>query len=146
MEHGRDHDERQYKAKRPRRSNVPDDEPTTDLEAELSFAGRGGAAPHEGLVGAHRGRARRSASPGESELPAASGSEVAPTGQAARREQERHRIERELGHVAAGTWGHVRGWRAPDVDRATLDEAAREADRRAAERAAPPTEKRKPRR
>jgi hypothetical protein len=56
------------------------------------------------------------------------GSEAAPTRQAARREAERHRIEREMGHHAAGTEGYVEQVRPPSVTRDDLDEAARKAD------------------
>src|SRR5207237_494952 len=83
--HGRDHDERQVKAARPRANNLPGDESATDLEAELSLSGRGGMAPREGVVGAHEGLGREtvSAAREEGEEPAGSGRDVAPTAQAA---------------------------------------------------------------
>ena len=56
------------------------------------------------------------------------GSEYAPTRKAAEREHERHRIERDLGHTAAGTHGALRGTRDSTITRANLDEAARIAD------------------
>ena len=60
------------------------------------------------------------------------GSEVAPTEKAAQREAERHARERQLGRVAGGTSGAEREYRAADVTREDLEEAAREADRRVA--------------
>ena len=56
------------------------------------------------------------------------GSECAPTRKATEREHERHRIERDLGHTAAGTHGSLRGTRDAAITRANLDEAARIAD------------------
>jgi hypothetical protein len=59
--------------------------------------------------------------------PVGRGSDVAPTEKATRREQERHRREREVGRVAAGTERNVRD-RRRGVSRAQLDAAARAAD------------------
>jgi hypothetical protein len=64
----------------------------------------------------------------EEAAPAHNGSEAAPTPQAARREAERHRIEREMGHHAAGTEGYVEQVRPSTVSRDDLDNAARRAD------------------
>jgi hypothetical protein len=94
MEHGRDHDERQSKAKPSRHNNTPPDDNGTD----------------------------------EQRADAGHGSEHAPTGQAADREHERHRLEREQGRVAAGTDGNLKEVRGPEVTREKLDDAAREAD------------------
>jgi hypothetical protein len=56
------------------------------------------------------------------------GSEPAPTEQAARREAERHRLEREMGHHAAGTDGYVAQTEDEPVSREKLEAAARQAD------------------
>src|SRR4051812_49195681 len=56
------------------------------------------------------------------------GSEPAPTEQAARREAERHRLEREMGHHAAGTDGYETQTEDEPVSREELDDAARQAD------------------
>ena len=110
MQHGRSHDERQCKAPHPRSNNVPVDEDTL-LETELIPTGRHGATV-----------------PAES---AGHGSECAPTKQAEARERERHRLEREIGRVAAGEAdGLPHDVRAPGLTRDRIDEAAREADRR----------------
>jgi hypothetical protein len=58
------------------------------------------------------------------------GSRSAPTPRAARREAERHRLERERGHFAAGEGGLTAATEAPEVTRREIDEAAREADRK----------------
>lgn len=135
MEHGRDHDERLHHARRQRSNNIPPDEPATDLESELLTSGRHQVAPHEGVIGAHESRPGHSEtgrSDSEGEEPLGRGVDVAPTGQALRREQERHRLEREAGRIAAGSMGQIHDVRSPEVTREKLDEIAREADRRVA--------------
>lgn len=102
MEHGRDHDEREQKHGRARHDHA---QPESDDEA-LEAPERDAALRR----GGH-------------------GSEPAPTPRAAEREAERHRRERELGHVAAGTEGERKA--AGDVDRGELDAAARTADQAA---------------
>ncbi len=65
----------------------------------------------------------------ELESPAvANGSEHAPTLKATEREDERHRIERDLGRIAAGTMGMQRATQDASITRADLREAGRIAD------------------
>jgi hypothetical protein len=133
MEHGRDHDERLHHAHRQRSNNIPPDEPATDLESDLLTSGRHQMAPHEGVIGAHESRPGHSVtgqSDSEGEEPLGRGVDVAPTEQALRREQERHRLERESGRIAAGSMEQTREVRGPEMTREKLDEIAREADRR----------------
>jgi hypothetical protein len=121
------------KSGRPRANNVPADEPETDLEAQLLESGRGHMVPHQGVIGAHAdqpGYSTEGKSDAEGQEPVGNGGETAPTDLAARREQERHRLERELGRVGAGQDGVIRDTRTPGVTREKLDAAAREADRR----------------
>ena len=100
MEHGRDHDERRQRFK---------------IEGH-SKEGRYNNTPPE---------------PADDEEDidrgALNGSEPAPTERAADREAERHRLEREAGHFAAGTGGRHEVDAEP-VSREELDEAARRAD------------------
>lgn len=51
--HGRDHEERQQKARPPRTNNTPKGDPETQLETELAHSKRGGAVPPQGVVGRH---------------------------------------------------------------------------------------------
>jgi hypothetical protein len=134
MQHGRDHQERQHKVRRPRRNNVPPSpatEPDVELEADLLSSGRGDARPREGVVGAHLERGFHSDTgrgPVEGQEPVGAGSEVAPTAQAAQREQERHRREEEIGRFAAGTGGRIRDMRDGRLTREALDQASGAAD------------------
>jgi hypothetical protein len=109
-------------------SNLPvDDDPQTQLEAELTASGRSDAVRREGLVGAHRVR-REVDRPDAPDEPIGGGADVAPTARAADRERERHRLQRAMGVIPAGEDGNLRQLRAPGVGRASLDAAAREAD------------------
>jgi len=131
MQHGRDHEERQQKAERPRHNNVPPGEPDVALEEEIRQSGRGGVRPHEGLVGAHDHRGAHGDTVGsaeEGEEPTGPGSDVAPTKKAAEREHLRHEKQRALGVVPAAEDGHIRQQRDPSVTREDLDRAARETD------------------
>jgi len=56
------------------------------------------------------------------------GAEAAPTERAMRREAERHRLEREMGHHAAGTDGYRELTEDQPLSREALAEAARRAD------------------
>jgi hypothetical protein len=121
-----------------RTSNLPvDDDPQTQIEAELASSGRSDVVPKEGLVGAHWVRRqpigeseRGQRSP--SDEPLGAGSQVAPTEKATVRERERHRLQRAAGVVPAGEDGNLRQRRAPGVTRSALDAAAREANHRPA--------------
>jgi hypothetical protein len=139
MTHGRNHDERRFKAQKPRANNMPeDDELVTDLEAELSASGRGGVRPRQGVIGPYEERGSMREWPSEDgEAPPQMGSTVAPTRQAEIREHERHRLEREAGRVAAGTEGVLRARQEPGVSREALDQAAQAADRYVAEEESP---------
>jgi len=102
------------------------------FETQLLTSGRKRGSPPEGLVGAHRQRREPTGeldtSSDREKEPLGHGADVAPTVKATRREQERHRREREIGRVAAGTERNVRDRRAPGVTRAKLEAAARGAD------------------
>jgi hypothetical protein len=101
------------------------------FETKLLTSGRKRGQPPEALVGAHRQRraptGELTTSSDREREPVGRGSDVAPTEKATRREQERHRREREVGRVAAGTERNVRD-RRRGVSRAQLDAAARAAD------------------
>lgn len=124
-QHGRSHDERAQKIGLTRASKRDEE----GLEAELmGQPGRSGVVPDQGLVGSHDER-RASAAELEEPEPVEGGSEYAPTEKAARRERERHRIEREeLGRVAAGTAGQRKEIRPDDISRDDLERAGRQAD------------------
>lgn len=122
MRHGRSHEEREQKVGRDRRGTTPESKDA----ARLGMSAKGGT-PHQRVFGAHNERFARGEDLDEPE-PTGSGSDVAPTERAARREQERHRIERRLGRMAAGSDENLRDRREPGVSRETLDKAAREAD------------------
>lgn len=120
-----------------RMSNLPvDDDPQTQIEAELAASGRSDVVPKEGLVGAHWVRRQPLGQPLEQnqrspiDEPIGTGSEVAPTDKATLRERERHRLQREVGVVPAGESGNLRQRRAPGVTRNALDAAARTANHR----------------
>jgi hypothetical protein len=102
MQHGRDHDERQYKVP----GKIAEHVERADDEAPLS----------------DEDQAQREAS--------GHGSEPAPTRKATEREHVRHELEHEAGRFGAGEQGRLRDQRAGDVTRDRLDEIAREADRR----------------
>lgn len=120
------------------------------IEAEMAETGRDHVFPRDRVIGAHEQRLGAPSGVGsgaldddqvqvadealEGEEPTGPGSDVAPTARAAEREQERHRLERELGRIPAGEDGHVVERRAADVTREALDEAAAEADRHVAGR------------
>jgi hypothetical protein len=128
MRHGRDHQQREPHILR-RTHSTPD---ADSFETNLLTSGRQRGRPPEGLVGAHRQRREptgtlETAADREQE-PVGHGADVGPTAQAARREQERHRREREIGRVAAGTERNVRDRRDPGVTRAMLEDAALAAD------------------
>lgn len=98
MQHGRDHEDRIFHARKPRATNVPPDEPATDLEAELLTSGRHHMVPREGVIGAHESRPARTdpdVSGMETEEPPGPGLDVGPTEKAARDVKERHRREQE---------------------------------------------------
>jgi hypothetical protein len=100
MEHGRDHQDRLYHARTQRASNIPPDEPTTDLEAEMLTSGRHKTLGKEGVIGAHMSRPGHSESTEgelEGEEPRGPGLEVGPTARAAQYVQERRRGEKEGG-------------------------------------------------
>jgi hypothetical protein len=103
---------------------------------------KGHVTPREGLVGAHKGRRQARTSPLErnqrsvADEPVGDGATVAPTPQAAARERERHRLQREVGVVPAGEDGNLRQRRSPKVTRRALDDAAARADQRRAKPAA----------
>lgn len=114
---------------RPRPSNdtPATRDPETDVEVEMSRSGRTKLGRKEATLGAQRTRRSRSTSDGR----ASAGSEVAPTAKAEVRERERHRLQREQGVVPAGEEGNLRQRRGPKATRASLDAAARQADRHA---------------
>jgi hypothetical protein len=111
-----------------------DDDQQTRIEAELIASGRGDVVPREGLIGAHTTRRQPTAEIGDEEEaspmdePIGGGADVAPTARAMERERERHRLQREIGVVAAGESGSPRQHREARSDRAALDEAAHRAD------------------
>jgi hypothetical protein len=118
-------------------SNLPvDDDPQTQIEAELAASGRSNVVPKEGLVGAHstrrqpRGKALERSQRSPSDEPIGGGFAVAPTDKAVVRERERHRLQRDVGVVPAGEDGNLRQRRAPGVSRTALDAAARKATRK----------------
>jgi hypothetical protein len=117
--------------------NLPvDDDLQTQIEAELAASGRTDLAPKEGLVGAHSRRRESTGADVEAnqrsrlDEPMGGGAVVAPTERAAVRERERHKLQREAGVVAAGEEGNLRQRRAPTASRKSLDDAARDADRK----------------
>ena len=119
-----------------RMNNLPvDDDEQTHLEAEIAGSGRTGLRPRQGLAGAHRVRYQARGAPLErnqasfEDEPVGGGSQVAPTRLAEVRERERHRLQHQQGVVPAGEDGNLRQRRAPRATRASLDAAAREADR-----------------
>jgi hypothetical protein len=126
------------KRTRPQRmNNLPvDDDEQTRVEVEIAGSGRKDLRPREGLAGAHKVRRQpRSAplEPGQGSFgdePIGDGSEVAPTRLAEQRERERHRLQRQEGVVPAGEHGNLRQRRGPRATRASLDAAARAADRK----------------
>ena len=131
MDHGRDHENRQSHS-RSRANNTPPTDPTAKSEQQM-IQGKGHSVPNDGLVGAQAFHGRHTKDSAHDNDPArrtGSGSDVAPTRLAEEREQERHRLERELGRTPAGEAGRAHDQRTPEVTRAALDEAAREADRR----------------
>ncbi len=131
MDHGRDHQNRQSHS-RSRSNNTPPTDPTAASEQQM-IQGKGHVVPHDGRVGAQAFQGHHTRNSAHQSDPAkrtGSGSDVAPTRLAEEREQERHRLEREVGRTPAGEAGRARDQRAPEVTRAALDEAAREADRR----------------
>jgi len=119
-----------------RTNNLPvDDDPQTEIEAELASSGRTDVVPKEGLIGAHWVRRqpigeleRSQRSPADE--PIGTGAQVAPTEKAEVRERERHRLQRQAGVVSAGEDGNLRQRRAPGVTRAALDAAASRANHR----------------
>lgn len=86
-----------------------------------------GRSTTEGATSSNTGSGQGDRSSG-ARPPGVGGSDVAPTARAQEREQERHRLERELGRTPAGEAGLDHDYRSPDVTRAKLDEAARQAD------------------
>jgi hypothetical protein len=126
MMHGRDHQEREQKV-RARRANHRAER--TDFETELLGTGRTRGTPRQHLYGANTER-RAPADQLDQGEPTGGGSDVAPTRRAEERERERHRIERKLGRMAAGSDENLRDRREPTVTRRALERAAREADRK----------------
>lgn len=134
MEHGRDHENRQLHVGNKRANNTPPTDPNTALEEQLR-AGGSGVFAKEGQVGAQAFQGSHSGASGKEADPArrtGGGSDVAPTKQAEAREQQRHRLERQLGRTPAGEAGLHHDRRSADVTPADLEQAAREADRRVA--------------
>lgn len=134
MEHGRDHENRQLHVGNKRANNTPPTDPNTALEEQLR-AGGSGVFAKEGQIGAQSFAGSRSGASGKEVDPArrtGGGSDVAPTKQAQTREQERHRLERQLGRTPAGEAGLRHDRRSAEVSREDLDKAAAEADRRVA--------------
>ena len=127
-------------AKRRRSARIPnlpvEDDEQMRFEAESARSGRTRLRPREGLVGAHgvrrqsRGAALERGQRAFGDEPIGDGSRVAPTRQAEARERERHRLQREQGVVPAGEEGNLRQRRGPAATRASLDAAARAADRK----------------
>jgi len=121
-----------------RMNNMPvEDDEQTRVEAEIAGSGRTDVRPREGLAGAHNVRRQPRGAPLErsqvtfGDEPMGNGSEVAPTHLAEARERERHRLQRQEGVVPAGEDGNLRQRRSPHATRASLDAAARAADRTA---------------
>jgi hypothetical protein len=141
MRHGRDHQQREPHIRLRRTRNTPE---ADAFETKLLTSGRKRGRPPEGLVGAHRQRRKATTelltSSDREREPVGRGSDVAPTEKAARREQERHRREREIGRVAAGTERNLRDRRAGGVTRDKLNEAARAADEKVGKK--PPRKRR----
>lgn len=134
MERGRDHETRQAHVGNKRANNTPPTDPNTALEEQLR-AGGSGVFAKEGQIGAQAFQGGHSAASSKEADPTrrtGGGSDVAPTKQAEAREQERHRLERQLGRTPAGEAGLRHDRRGDEVTRAELDQAACEADRRVA--------------
>jgi hypothetical protein len=98
VEHGRDHDERRQKHREEDKRENRASNTPPDPEAEPTGP------------------------------TARSGADAAPTERAMRREAERHRLERQMGHHAAGTNGYDSQTQDEPLSRARLDDAARRAD------------------
>lgn len=109
---------------RVRRSGTPIGDPQTDLEEQLTSSGNTGLLPKLGGTRARGGRGSRTPAGGPSR-----GSAVAPTKKAEVRERARHRLQRAEDVVPAGEGGNRRQRRGPKATRASLDAAARKADR-----------------
>jgi len=128
MRHGRDHQQQEPRLRRRRTHATVEGD---SFETKLLTSGRKRGSPPEGLVGAHRQRREPTGlletSSDRERQPVGHGADVGPTEKATRREQERHRREREIGRVAAGTERNDRDQRR-GVTRAQLDAAARAAD------------------
>jgi hypothetical protein len=139
MTHGRDHQQREHHLRPTRTTNTPERDA---WETWLLSAGRKRGAPPEGVIGAQS--ARRQPRPADEIGPEAvpeptnGGSDVAPTARAQARELQRHAAERAVGRTAAGTKDRRRDERDPNLDRATLDRVARDADETAAALSASP--------
>lgn len=131
MKHGRDHENRQSHVGHDHANNTPPASPDVKME-EAMISGRSGMFIKEGLIGAQAFQGHHtttSATDAEAEHRTGSGSDVGPTKLAEAREQERHRLERKLGRTPAGEAGRVHDRRSPEVTRADLDGASRQADR-----------------
>jgi hypothetical protein len=129
MRHGRDHQQREPHIRSTQRTkNVPEGDA---FETKLLTSGRKRGRPPEGLFGTQRSRREPTAeletSSDRERKPVGHGADVAPTEKATRREQERHRREREVGRVAAGTERNLRD-RRRGVSRGQLEAAAKAAD------------------
>jgi hypothetical protein len=128
MRHGRDRQQQEPRLRRRRTHSTVEGD---SFETELLTSRRKGGRPPEGLVGTHRLRREPTGaletSSDRERQPVGHGADVGPTEKATRREQERHRREREIGRVAAGTERNVRD-RRRGVTRAQLEAAARAAD------------------
>jgi hypothetical protein len=120
MQHGRDHEGREQKAKH-RRNNVGKGDV---IEPEALTPGT----PPQHLYGAHQERFAPGSELDEPE-PVGDGAEVGPTRRAEERERLRHREERKRGRMTAGSGENLRDRREPELTREDLDEAARTADR-----------------
>jgi hypothetical protein len=128
MRHGRDHEQREPRQRRRRTHSTVEGDA---FETKLLTSGRKRGRPPEGLFGTQRLRREPTSeletSSDRERKPVGHGADVGPTEKATRREQERHRREREVGRVAAGTERKVRDQRR-GVSRAQLEAAARGAD------------------
>lgn len=102
-----------------------------NADSEVLGNGKARGTPHQRVFGAHLERFAPATELEEPE-PMGDGSDVAPTARAEERERERHRAERKLGRMAAGTDENLRDRREPGVTREALDEAAEAADRKIA--------------
>lgn len=116
------------------RSTPKEEDEQTELEIGMASSGRSKARPQDRLYGPYRSRfepesSARGRDAAVTTMPPSRGAQAAPTKLAAKRERERHRLERDLGQTAAGEKGDLRGRQGPGVSRAALRGAQKQADR-----------------